>query len=159
MLQKIISGGQTGADQAAWRAAEAFGVQTGGWMPQAFVTEDGPRPELAQRYGAAELPAFSGPFWVEQNVRDADATLWFGATTTDDARTTVAACLRFGKPCLPVAPGVSFEPSHVAAWIRENAVGVLNVAGNREAVDPGIGATVEQFLRAVLAQLGLAATP
>jgi hypothetical protein len=154
MLHKIISGGQTGADQAAWRAAAAFGVPTGGWMPQAFVTEDGPRPELAQRYGAAELPAFSGPSWVEKNVQNADATLWFGATTTDDAQTTVAACLRLGKPCLPVLPGLTFEPSHVAAWISENAIGVLNVAGNREAVEPGIGATVERFLRKVLEQLG-----
>ena len=36
MLEKIISGGQTGADQAAWRAAKAFGVPTGGWMPKDF---------------------------------------------------------------------------------------------------------------------------
>jgi hypothetical protein len=159
MLRKIISGGQTGADQAAWRAAVAFGVPTGGWMPQAFVTEDGPRPELAQRYGAAELPASSRPSWIEQNVQDADATLWFGATTTDDARATIAACLGRGKPCLPIAPGVSFQPPHVATWITQNTIRVLNVAGNREAVEPGIGATVEQFLRAVLTQLGHAATP
>jgi Circularly permutated YpsA SLOG family len=33
MLEKIISGGQTGADQAAWRVAKAYGVTTGGWMP------------------------------------------------------------------------------------------------------------------------------
>jgi hypothetical protein len=30
MLEKIISGGQTGADQAAWRAAVACGIVTGG---------------------------------------------------------------------------------------------------------------------------------
>ena len=36
MLDKIISGGQTCADQAAWRAAKVFGVPTAGWMPRDF---------------------------------------------------------------------------------------------------------------------------
>jgi hypothetical protein len=125
MLHKVISDGQTGAGAAAWRAATAFGVPTGG-----------------------------DPCGTEQNIQDADATLWFGATTSMDARVTVAACLRLGKPCLPVAPGVSFEPPHVAAWITENAVRVLNVAGSPESEEPGIGAWVEQFLGSVLEQLG-----
>jgi hypothetical protein len=52
MLDKTISGGQTGADQAAWRAAKAHAIATGGWMPKGFLTEDGPRPEFAELYGA-----------------------------------------------------------------------------------------------------------
>jgi hypothetical protein len=47
MLDRIISGGQTGADQAGWRAARACGVPTGGFMPLGFLTEGGPRPEFA----------------------------------------------------------------------------------------------------------------
>jgi hypothetical protein len=125
VLHKVISGGQTGAGQGAWRAAQAFGVATGG-----------------------------DPSSAEQNVQDADATLWFGATTTASARQTVAACLRLGKPCLPVSPGVSFEPSHVANWIAENHTSVLNVAGNHEIEEPGLGAQVEPFLIQVLEQLG-----
>jgi hypothetical protein len=46
MLAKIISGGQTGTDQAAWRAAKTYGITTGGRMPERFITEDGPRPEV-----------------------------------------------------------------------------------------------------------------
>jgi hypothetical protein len=125
MLHKVISGGQTGAGAAAWRAATAFGVLTGG-----------------------------DPSATEPNIREADATLWFGATTSAGARETVAACLRLGKPCLTVSPGVSFEPSHVALWIAEKAVRALNVAGSRETEEPGIGAWVEQFLGQVLEQLG-----
>jgi len=34
----IISGGQTGADQAAWRAARSAGLPTGGVMPLGFLT-------------------------------------------------------------------------------------------------------------------------
>jgi Circularly permutated YpsA SLOG family len=41
---KIISGGQTGADQAGWRAAKACGLETGGWMPKGWKTELGCSP-------------------------------------------------------------------------------------------------------------------
>ena len=30
MLERVVSGGQTGADQAGLRAARAFGIATGG---------------------------------------------------------------------------------------------------------------------------------
>ena len=33
-LERVITGGQTGADQAGWRSAQAVGITTGGWMPQ-----------------------------------------------------------------------------------------------------------------------------
>jgi hypothetical protein len=154
MLDRMISGGQTGADQAAWRAAQAFGVPTGGWMPKGFLTEDGTRPDFAERYGAAEMPTGSMTARTEQNVRDSDATLWFGETTTAAAQATVGACQKFAKPCMPVYPGASFTPSHVAAWIRENQIRTLNVAGNREGEEAGIGDRVEWFLGQVLQQLG-----
>jgi Circularly permutated YpsA SLOG family len=154
MLDKIVSGGQTGADQAGWRAAAAFGVPTGGWMPKGFLTEDGPRPEIADQYGATEMPTDSALARTERNVQDSDATLWFGETTTSGAQATVGACLQSGKPCLPVYPGASFEPAHVATWITENRIRTLNVAGNRESDEPGIGERVERLLGAVLQQLG-----
>ena len=106
-------------------------------MPKGFLTEDGPHPEFAEQYGAAEMPTDSEPARTEQNVQDSDATLWFGETTTSGAQATVGACHRFGKPCMPVYPGASFEPSHVATWIVENKIRTLNVAGNREARGAG----------------------
>jgi hypothetical protein len=54
VLEKIISNGQTGLDQAGWRAARAAGIPTGGWMPKGFLTEDGPHPEFAEDFGALE---------------------------------------------------------------------------------------------------------
>jgi putative molybdenum carrier protein len=110
MLDKIISGGQSGADQAGWRAAKAFGVLSGGWMPRGFLTEEGPHREFADECGATEQPADSVRDRTEQNVLAADATLWFGVTTTLRAQATVGACHRFAKPCMPVYPGASFEP-------------------------------------------------
>jgi hypothetical protein len=154
MLQKIISGGQTGADRAAWRAARRFGIATGGWMPRGYQAEDGAHPEFAGEFGATELPAGDNPARNERNVRDSDATLWFGETTTAGAQETVEASLRSGKPCLTVYPGADFQPTHVATWIRDNQVRTLNVAGNRETDEPGIADRAERFLGEVLLQLG-----
>lgn len=119
MLDKIISGGRTGAEQAAWRAAATFGVPSAGWMPGGLLTV------------AAELPPDSAVHQTEMNVRAADATLWFGTTTTLGALETVGACHRFAKPCMLVYPGASFEPWHVASWIAETRIATLNVTGNR----------------------------
>ena len=43
MIKLVISGGQSGADQAGWRAAQACDIPTGGWMPFGFLTEEGPQ--------------------------------------------------------------------------------------------------------------------
>jgi hypothetical protein len=154
MLTKIISGGESGANQAAWRAAKAYGLVTGGWMPKGFLNDNGPHPEFAQQCGAVELPTESEHTCTERNVQDSDATVWFGLTTNADAHATVAACLAFRKPYMPVYPGASFEPAHIADWIGENKIKTLNVGGNRELSEPGIGDRVEQFLGEVLQQLG-----
>ena len=154
MLIRIISGGQTGADQTAWRTAKAFGIATGGSMPRGFLTEEGPRHEFAQQFGAAEMTTESYPLRTERNVLDSDATVWFGETTTAGASATIGACQRHGKPCFAVYASASFEPSHVAAWLTERAVHILNVAGNRESDEPGIGERVERFLAEVLELLG-----
>jgi predicted Rossmann-fold nucleotide-binding protein len=82
MLEKIISGGQSGADQAGWRAARPFGIPTGGAMPKGHMTEEGPRPEFAERYGAVELPTDDDTARTERNVRDSDGTIWFGLRLT-----------------------------------------------------------------------------
>jgi hypothetical protein len=154
MIEKIISGGQSGADQAGWRAASAFHLSTGGWMPRGFLTEDGPRPEFSGQYDAAEMPTEDYAARTERNVQDSDGTLWFGETTTAGAQATVGACRNLRKPFMLVYPGASFEASHIAKWIVENKIGILNVAGNREGDELGIGARVEQFLGEVLEQLG-----
>jgi len=44
MTKKIISGGQTGADQAALDVAIEFGITHGGWIPRGRKTEDGRLP-------------------------------------------------------------------------------------------------------------------
>ena len=45
MIKKIISGGQTGAGQAALDVALKFDIPYGGWIPKGRKTEKGPLPE------------------------------------------------------------------------------------------------------------------
>jgi hypothetical protein len=156
MITKIISGGQTGVDQAGWRAAKAASIPTGGHMPKDFLTEDGPRPEFAEDFGAVELDTDSYEARTEENVRQSDGTIWFGATDSPGSKVTLWACEAMGKPVLIVRPSKDVKPSCVAAWIRKMPrLVVLNIAGSRESKAPGIGARVEAFLTEAFRQLAI----
>ncbi len=153
MLRRIVTGGQTGADQGAWRAARALGVDTGGWMPRGFLTEDGPRPELADRFGAIALESDAYDDRTRANVRDSDGTLVFASENAGPGtRRTIDACRAIGRPLLIVDPEHGGEPSpeDAAAWIEAQGLRVLHVAGDRESVAPGIGSTVEAYVERLL---------
>ncbi len=54
-LREIISGGQTGADQAGLYVGKMLGLKTGGVAPPHFMTHEGPNPELLRdEYGLVE---------------------------------------------------------------------------------------------------------
>lgn len=154
MLESIVSGGQTGVDQAALRAAKRFGLETAGWMPSGCLTEDGPRYDLLETYGMRELPGADYPARTRKNVDDSDATLWLGDHWSPGGKLTVGYCQRVGKSCIvsDMAPG---QAGVVAAWVKELLdLRTLNVAGSRESRCPGIGERAEAFLADVLRLLG-----
>jgi hypothetical protein len=157
MLEKIISDEQTATGLAALRAARVFGLQAGGWNSRES-TDESPTDGARRAVRPTLTRPRRAPAWTEENVRDSDATLWLGETTTLSAQATVRACLRFGKPCLPIDPVAAFEPAHVAAWMIKNDVRTLNVAGNCEEEEPRIGDRVERFLSELLQHLGCART-
>ena len=72
MIKKIISGGQTGADQGALDAAIKYGFPYGGWIPKGRKTEAGLLPD---EYKLNEMPSSSYPERTEQNVIDSDGTV------------------------------------------------------------------------------------
>jgi Circularly permutated YpsA SLOG family len=154
MITLVISRGQTGADQAGWRAAEACGIPTGGWMPFEFLSEDGTQRWFANIYGAREMPTKSCPARTVKNVQDSDATLWFGSTDSPGAKTTLEACERLHKPVMLVTPSEVILASDVVEWLRRNPqIKRLDIAGNRESKAPGTGERVERFLRVVFKRL------
>ena len=72
MIEKIISGGQTGADQAALDAAIKYNFPHGGWIPKGRKTEDG---RLPDEYKLKEMSTDSYKERTEQNVIDSDGTV------------------------------------------------------------------------------------
>jgi hypothetical protein len=145
--ERVISGGQTGADRAALAAATAAGIATGGWMPKGFRAQDGPRPEFATLYGLREHASGRYPPRTALNVKESDATLRFATDWNSPGEMlTLQMCTRYGKPQLEVTPGGGVTPADVAGWLVRNNVRVLNVAGNTERTAPGIGAFVAAFL-------------
>jgi Circularly permutated YpsA SLOG family len=147
----VISGGQTGADQAGLRAARGAGIPTGGFASLGWETEDGPAPWLAD-FGLVECPEAGYPARTIANILGSDATLWFDSTDSPGGRLTVGTVRKHGKSSLVITPDVN--PSEVVESLQGNPwIRVLNIAGNRESKSPGIGERVEAFLVEVFRQL------
>jgi hypothetical protein len=154
-LAKVISGGQTGVDQAALRAARASGLSCGGWCPPGRASEAGPIPaDLPLTETPADrspdAPGVARSLRTEWNVRDSDATLVLRPDPApgDDPGTEWAlrCAARRGRPvlvCDPRAPGAA---ARVARWILSLRVATLHVAGPAESACQGIGALAERVL-------------
>jgi hypothetical protein len=72
VLKKIISGGQTGTDQAALDASIKYSLPHGGWIPKGRMTEDG---RLPDNYKLKEISTSSYSKRTEQNIIDSDGTV------------------------------------------------------------------------------------
>lgn len=147
MLTRIISGGQTGVDRGALDAALASGFPCGGSCPLGRRAEDGAIPE---RYPLTEIDSASYPARTRQNAADADGTLviFFGGLSGGTAE-TLRICQALGRPVLTV-DGSAKTPELAAveamAFVAQNAIAVLNVAGPRESSHAGAA----QYARAVV---------
>lgn len=158
MLEKIVSGAQTGADRGALDAALARGFPVGGWVPAGRRAEDGSVPDLYMNAGLVETRSSGYLVRTELNVKDTDATLILTFTVegaiTGGTKRTAEFAQKHGKPCrfcLVQAEGV--DPVQLEAalkFVRDNHVEVLNVAGPRESKQPGLQAAVERFVGALL---------
>lgn len=162
---KILSGGQSGVDQAALRAADRCGVPTGGYAPQGWLAEvlisdehgpirwrTMPCPWLAG-HGLIECSTPGFPDRTKANVKIAEAIIWLGKIHTKGYSCTHDEALKINTPFLIVYSGLT-KPSEVAAWILERKARLAMVAGNHESVSPGIGERAERFIVAVLERLG-----
>lgn len=151
MLERIISGGQTGADQAGLAAAKFLNLKTGGWMPKNFRTDEGQRPDLAELYGMIEHRSFLYPPRTKLNISLSGFTLIFGNVNSRGCTLTHALCLSEGKNCfiVPWFSGndiPSIEPFSDWLKIQTQTNNTLNVAGNRERLNPGIFEACKTFL-------------
>ena len=151
MLERIVSGGQTGVDRAALDVAIALGLPCGGWCPQARRAEDGP---IVPRYPLRETPSAGYLQRTEWNVRDSDATLIVACgPLSGGTRSTFAAARDMGKAVFALDLDDGIDENAFLAWIANNNVGVLNVAGPRESQCPGIYAEAKVVLFALFQPL------
>lgn len=157
---EIISGGQTGVDRAALRAAMFLGIQHGGWCPPGRESEDGP---IDEKFNLKETPkersdnALKVPrsLRTEWNVRDSDGTLILTSQPPpyeSGTEWTIKAARLYCRPVLISNPEVKQSASQVLDWLKENQIKVLNVAGPSEKSVPGIGEVTYEFLRSVLSR-------
>jgi hypothetical protein len=72
MLNKVVSGGQTGVDRGALDAARAWSIPTGGWIQAGRIAEDG---RLADEYPLKETDETDPSVRTRRNVEDSDGTL------------------------------------------------------------------------------------
>ena len=150
-LAQIISGGQTGADQAALNAAIEMGVAHGGFVPRGRLTEEGPLPA---HYALCEMPTRSYPKRTEKNVLSSDGTAIFShGPLKGGSRLTREMAQRHGKPWIHL----DFEEvSAIGAalaifnWVTRHRINVLNVAGSRASEDQRIYDKTFKALRGLL---------
>lgn len=149
VIQKIVSGGQTGVDRAALDVAIECGVPCGGWCPKGRRAEDGP---LDLRYPLQETPSDEYAQRTEWNVRDSDGTLilTLGFPLTGGTAQTVECAKRLRKPHLVHDLAAHPSPSAVLAWATAHQLNVLNIAGPRESRCTGIYLCARRFLHQFL---------
>ncbi len=148
VIDRVISGGQTGVDRAALDIAIACGIEHGGWCPLGRRAEDG---RLDDRYELRETQTREYHVRTELNVQAADGTLILAlGELTGGTQLTRRIAIKHAKPYLIVDPSVARDLATTIVWLTEVKIRVLNIAGPRESSSPGIYAVASDFLRQLL---------
>ena len=129
MLKKIISGGQTGADQGALDAAIKYNFPHGGWIQKGRKTEDG---ILPYEYKLKELKSGAYPNYTERNVINSDGTLIIShGKLKGGSALPKKLAKEHNRPCFHI--DLNETPAFIAAskinsWIIDHNIEILNVA-------------------------------
>lgn len=157
---KIISGGQTGADMGALIAAKELGVETGGTAPKGYRTEKGKNPTLETVFGLEQSISPDYPVRTVANVRDSDVSVVLSCDTQSAGTAQTISCCRNCKKDFTVNnPFNPFAVFEIYDFLQEKIAAsrkdtfVINVAGNRESVYPGIEAKVSEVMAEVIRKL------
>lgn len=134
-LRRVISGGQTGADRTGLEEAKKHGFETGGTVPRGCRTDEGPDPALVTEFGCVEHVSPAYPPRTRLNVRNSDATVWFGNELSPGGKLTRRTCVDLKKRFIIIS-----EPYDL--FLAAQQYEVLNVAGNRRRTNPRVVAQV-----------------
>ncbi len=139
-IARVISGGQTGADQGGLMAAWSRGIATGGWAPYEYRTNHGHNP-LLEVLGLRVTNVTNYQERTCRNVEEADATLVFGYDlTSPGSKQTIGYAAKIGRPCFKFEHPIGKDGEakemrlieEAVAFILQHKPVVVNVAGNRD---------------------------
>lgn len=148
MIQRVVSGGQTGVDRGALDAAIDLGIAHGGWCPRGRRAEDGPIPP---HYQLRETETANYAERTERNVVDSDGTLILcRGALQGGTKLTRKLARRHEKPFLVQEVGDLSDLETVRSWLQAEQIATLNVAGPRESNQPGIQQETQTYLRQLL---------
>jgi hypothetical protein len=151
LIEKIVSGGQTGADRAALNLAIEHGIPHGGWCPKGRLAEDG---KIDARYNLKETPSSGYVQRTEWNARDSDGTVVFSIATvlTGGSKKTADFANKHNKPVLHISRqgGPASPEQALLRFIDCHGIKVLNVAGPRASKEPEVYGFVKEVLAKAL---------
>ncbi|RLD66137.1 MAG: hypothetical protein DRI84_05435 [Bacteroidetes bacterium] len=129
---KIISGGQTGADQAGLMIAKDLGFKTGGLAPKDWKTSYGSQKELLESFGLKESEeGYKGRTW--ENVRDSNATIRLAVDfDSPGEKCTMNAINYFKKPWIDIDLLDPKSIQEVIEFLVLVKPSILNIAGNTQ---------------------------
>ena len=134
---KIVSGGQTGVDRAAFDVALRHGIKCGGWCPAGRLDEFGKIPD---HYPVQELKGGGFRERTLQNVKDSDGTVViYPEELRGGTEQTVRFCVELPRPYQMIdASKISAQGAAkvITDFVGENKIGILNVAGPRQSEWP-----------------------
>jgi hypothetical protein len=139
MIKKLISGGQPGAARAALDVAIKLDIPHGGWIPKGRQTEDG---ILQNKYKLQEIRSGGHPNYTEKNVLDSNGTLIVShGKLKGGAALPRKMADKHRRPRFHIDLNETSDydaACSIAAWVKQNTIETLNVAGSRASKDPRI---------------------
>lgn len=137
---KIISGGQTGVDEAALEAASQSRLVTGGMAPLGWRTLSDPNPVLGEKYGLTESDRSDYPTRTARNILDSEATVQIFENPNSPGEILTARLARQNKrPLLQIPLSSQKDPEKtIFDWLVKGGYKVVNFAGNAEQTCKGI---------------------
>lgn len=160
MIERVISGAQTGADRGGLDGAMLHwggwvSKRMGGWCPAGRRAEDGPIPSA---YRLQETAEWAYPPRTKLNVSGSDGTVVFthGEPTGGSKLTLeIAAESRAFLHIDMSLADPNYAAEMVVDWVDACGIKVLNVAGSRESSCPGIQDYVAKVIQCVLKEIGV----
>lgn len=150
MIEKIISGGRSGAEHAALDVAIRLGIGYGGWIPKDFSLPAGVDTD---RYHLIEMPTSNQAETLKKNIRESDVTLMLShGTLSSREKNAKKTIQRYSTPLLHVDlnnTNAFNAASLINDWIIENDPAILHVTGPSEDEDRKIYSATLDILQAV----------